>query len=221
MLASHVKWSSCGLSKASPEKNLSEDLFFGTDNRLRSQSASHVEWVRYGKGREVSLPTCSIFEDKLARGASQLLRTPDLWRLGLHLDALSSMSIFFGSILHYLYTMLFDYSITSFVWIMILMRIAGVDAERIGVLGSVYAIPWLFHLGYLFGLPLLAQLCYTHGIVFGVWKFADNVLLGSVYYIFQSRTKSTGMQSGFRGGSSAYKGTGRRSAQPPSRDRTN
>jgi hypothetical protein len=184
------------------------DLFFATDNLLRGNATSHVEYLRYGKGREVSLTTTSIFEDKLARGASQLLKTPDLWRMSLHIDVLTSYSISFGSILHYLYTMLFDYTITSFVWIILLMRVSDVDAERIGVLGSVYAIPWLFHLGYLFGLPLLAQLVYKHGM-WGVLKFADNLILGSIYYLFQLRTKATGMQSGFHAGSAKYKGTGR------------
>jgi hypothetical protein len=184
-------------------------LFLGTDSRLRGLTATHAEYVRYGKGREVSLPTCAIFEDKLARGASQLLRTPDLWRLSTALDALSSMALLYGSLLHYLYTLLFDYSITSFVWIIVLMRVADVDAERIGVLGSVYAIPWLFHLGYLFGLPLLAQLLYTHGPLWGTLRFADNVLLGSIYYLFQLRSKATGIQSGFHGGNAKYKGTGR------------
>lgn len=145
-----------------------------------------------------------------ARGASQIFRTPDLWRLNQRIDVLTNMSILFGSILHYLYTMLFDYTITIFVWIVVLMRVSGIDSERIGVLGSVYAIPWLFHMGYLFGLPLLAQLLYQHG-AWGVWKFVENLLLGSLYYLFQLRTKATAMQSGFHAGSAKYKGTGRRS----------
>ena len=294
ILAEHAKFSSCGLSKASPEKNLSEgqssnskqrvgregahgvwpnalssnslesclcryclsvfffpDLFFGTDNRLRGQSASHVEYLRYGKGREVGLGTTAVFEDKLARGASQVLRTPDLFRIAQNLDALSSVAILFGSILHYVYTLIFDYSITvsntwitlqaqtllsdppwllthslvpvtvvallclvqSFVWLVIFMSLSDVDAERIGVLGSVYAIPWLFHLGYLFALPLLGEMVRTHGPLWGMANFLDNLLLGSIYYLFQARTKSAGMQSGFHAGNSGYKGTGRRSAR--------
>jgi len=65
-------------------------------------------------GREVSLPTCTIFEDKLSRGASQLLRTPDLHRLhgSGALDVLSFASVLYGGLAHFLYMLLFDYSIT-------------------------------------------------------------------------------------------------------------
>ncbi len=97
----------------------------------------------------------------------------------------------------------------SFLWIVLLMNLSFVDAERIGVLGSVYAIPWLFHLGYLFGLPLLAQQVRSFGLVAGVWRFVKNLALSSVYYLFMLRAKSTGVQSGFHGGSASYRGTGR------------
>jgi hypothetical protein len=85
-----------------------------------------------------------------------------------------------------------------------------VDAERIGVLGSVFAIPWLFHLGYLFGMPLLAQMAFQHGIIWGTIKFAQSLPAGSIYYLFNLRTKATGMQSGLQAGNASYKGTGRR-----------
>jgi 1,3-beta-glucan synthase len=49
--AEWVRYGGTGLSKAAPEKNLSEDLFFGTDARLRGQLSTHVEFVRYGKGQ--------------------------------------------------------------------------------------------------------------------------------------------------------------------------
>ena len=45
------------------------------------------------------------------------------------------------------------------------------SSEKIGVLGSVYAIPWLFHLGYTFGAPLLFELIYERGPIWGLLKW--------------------------------------------------
>mmetsp|Transcript_18823 Transcript_18823/g.36847 ORF Transcript_18823/g.36847 Transcript_18823/m.36847 type:complete len:657 (-) Transcript_18823:1984-3954(-) len=105
-----------GLSKASPEVNLSEDLFFGLDNLSRGGKTNFVEFILFGKGREVGLDTCSVFEDKIARGAAMALKSPDLYRLNRWLDGMSCFSLMFGSIGHYLFTMFFDYAITSFIW---------------------------------------------------------------------------------------------------------
>ncbi len=89
------------------------------------------------------------------------------------------------------------------------MSTAEITSEEVGILGSVYAIPWLFHLGYLFGLPLLFQLMLDRGLVRGVWAWANNLITGSIYYLFQLRVKAYGIQSAFHGGSGKYAGTGR------------
>jgi hypothetical protein len=65
------------------------------------------------------------------------------------------------------------------------MSIAGVSSETIGILGSVYSVPWVFHLGFLFSFPLLAQLIYDGGILYGMLKWLDNIILGSIYYLFR------------------------------------
>lgn len=198
-----------GLSKASAEINLSEDLFFGLDNISRGGHSTFVEYIRFGKGREVGLNNCAIFEDKISRGAAMALKSPDFYRLSRWLDCVTNLSLMFGSIGHYLYTLLFDYAITSFLWVMLLMGITQVTSEKIGILGSVYAIPWIFHLGFAFGLPLLFQLVHDKGLFSGTKKWIQNLLLGSVFYLFQLRTKAVAVQQAFQGGSAQYQGTGR------------
>lgn len=198
-----------GLSKASPEKNLSEDIFFGYDALLRGQSTTWSEICRFGKGREVALSTCTIFEDKLARGAAMTLRSSDVYRLNRELSILHRLSVMMGSIAHYLYTLLFDVAITSFVWIVVLLACSSITSEQMGLLGSVYAIPWLFHLGFSFGLPLLFQLCLERDLLSAIILWLQNLLFGAFYYLFQVRTKAYGFLSGLQGGSSSYASTGR------------
>jgi len=61
---------------------------------------------------------------------------------------------------------------------MVLMGLTKVSSEEIGILGSVYAIPWVFHLGFAFGLPLLFQLVHQKGWCSGTIDWAQNLLLG-------------------------------------------
>ena len=198
-----------GMSKASAGINLSEDLFFGLDFLQRGESSTYCQWIRYGKGREVALSTLSIFEDKLSRGAALTLRSRDLYRLSAHLDALTQWSVLVGGLGHFLVTALFGYGVVSFVYIVLLMSIARVTSEAIGLLGSVYAIPWIFHLGLLLALPLLAHCLLEHGLVSGAYIWARQVVLGSLYYLFQLRTKARGLEVGLAGVSGGYVGTGR------------
>ncbi len=100
---------------------MSEDIFFGLDNLSRGGQVGFAEYIRFGKGREVGLANCSIFEDKISRGAAMTLTSPDIYRLSRWLDPVAGISITLGTIGHFLYALLFDYAITSFLWVMILM----------------------------------------------------------------------------------------------------
>ena len=157
----------------------------------------------------MSLFNCTVFEDKLARGAALTLKSRDVYRLSHQLDVLTYMSLWFGALGHFNFTLLFSYGITSFVYLLLLMSMSSVSSDAIGRLGSVYAIPWLFHLGFAFGLPLLCHLIQSDGPLYGVLRWAENLLLGSVYYLFQLRTKARGMEVGLGGGSGGYVSTGR------------
>ena len=198
-----------GMSKASAQLNLSEDVFQALDMMQRGGQATYVPFIRYGKGREVCLQNCTIFEDKLARGAALALKSADVYRLSHQLDVLTYLSLYFGALGHFTFTLLFSSAITSFVYLLLLMSISSISSEAIGRLGSVYAIPWLFHLGFAFGLPLLCHLIATDGLLYGLLRWADNLLLGIMYYLFQLRTKARGMEVGLGGGSGGYVSTGR------------
>jgi hypothetical protein len=104
----------------------------GTDKMMRP------EYIQYGKGREVSLLNATIFEFQLARGAALLMKAPDLYGL---LDCSSGFSLVFGSAGHSFSTLLFDVTISSFCWIILLMSISHVNEEQIGILGSLDSIP--------------------------------------------------------------------------------
>src|ERR1700682_4565597 len=107
------------------------------------------------------------------------------------------------------YAYLFDVLITVYIWLVIFMAIGNVDSERVGLLGSVLSVPWLFHLGYAFGLPLLSQLISEYGAVYGTFKWIVNFLCGVIYYIFHLRTKAVGFKNGIHQLSGCYKATGR------------
>jgi hypothetical protein len=106
------------------------------------------------------------------------------------LDTVSALSVQLGSAAHYAYTLLFDHAISSYVWVLLALAAARIDSQTVGLLGSVYAIPWLLHLGYAFGLPLLSQMVLSRGLLRGLGAFAVNFITGLPYYIFLMRTKA-------------------------------
>ena len=199
----------CGPQQGECGLNLSEDLFFGLDMVERGEMAEYSPWMRYGKGREVSLSNCFIFEDKLSRGAALTLKSYDLYRLLSSLDPLTCVSLLYGGIGHFLFTAIFTYGVVSFCYIVLLMVMARVTSEAIGLLGSIYSIPWVFHLGFLFAAPLLAHQLYSEGLWYGLYLWVHHLTLGSVYYLFQLRTKGRGLEIGLGGVTSGYVSTGR------------
>ena len=56
-----------GISKASKDTNLNEDIFAGFNHTLRGGRVQYAEYTQVGKGRDVGLMQITIFEKKLAQ----------------------------------------------------------------------------------------------------------------------------------------------------------
>ena len=66
-----------GISKASKDTNLNEDIFAGFNHTLRGGRVQYAEYTQVGKGRDVGLMQITIFEKKLAQARRC---PPRLWR---------------------------------------------------------------------------------------------------------------------------------------------
>ena len=70
-----------GVSKASKEINLSEDVFAGYKTTLHGGRVVFREYHQLGKGRMTNLSEISAFFGKLAQGAACQVMSRDLYRL--------------------------------------------------------------------------------------------------------------------------------------------
>ena len=93
-----------GMSKASPNINLSEDAFLGYANLLSSLEQGgattdngHKDVLEWHKGREVEFSSADGFLRKIAGGAATMLRSRDLHRLYQRLDLFTKASLFMGA----------------------------------------------------------------------------------------------------------------------------
>ena len=61
-----------GVSKATKDLNLSEDVFAGMDATLRGHTIVHREYFQVGKGRDLGAITILQFFSKLSQGTAQM-----------------------------------------------------------------------------------------------------------------------------------------------------
>ncbi|GAY56883.1 hypothetical protein CUMW_175300 [Citrus unshiu] len=95
-----------GMSKASRNVNLSEDIFAGFNSVLRRGNVTHHEYIQVGKGRDVGLNQISLFEAKVACGNGEQTLSRDIYRLGHRFDFFRMMSFYFTTIGSYLSSLL-------------------------------------------------------------------------------------------------------------------
>ena len=80
-----------GVSKATKDLNLSEDVFAGMDATLRGHTIVHREYFQVGKGRDLGAITILQFFSKLSQGTAQMTTSRQALRLRLHLLRLYSL----------------------------------------------------------------------------------------------------------------------------------
>eukprot|EP01113_Clastostelium_recurvatum_P039644 TRINITY_DN606_c0_g1_i3.p1 TRINITY_DN606_c0_g1~~TRINITY_DN606_c0_g1_i3.p1 ORF type:complete len:2408 (-),score=581.57 TRINITY_DN606_c0_g1_i3:45-6527(-) len=198
-----------GVSKASHLINTNEDIFTGYEMLGRDERGTYVDWLSQEKGRETSFMEAFTFEAKLAQGAAQQIRSRHLFYLNKRLPILVKLSLFFGSIGFYLMTLLTTFSIKLYVYSLLMFVGSGVSYHRLGLLGSVIAVPWLFQVGFVQALPLLLEYIIHYGLVTGTLAFLAQLPFGLVFFVFHLKTKAHYFAQGLFSAQGGYKGTGR------------
>lgn len=198
-----------GVSKASHLVNTSEDIFTGYEVLGRDEKGAYVEFISQEKGRETSFMEAFTFEAKLAQGAAQQIRSRHLFYLNKRLPVLMKLSLFFGSLGFYVMSLLTTTSIKLYIYTVLLFVSAGVSYHKLGLLGAVIAVPWMFQIGFIQALPLLLEYMIHYGIITGILAFLAQLPLGLVFFIFHLKTKAHFFSQGLFSAQGGYKGTGR------------
>ena len=86
-----------GVSKASRQLHLSEDIFGGMNLMIRGGRVKYVGFMMVGKAREVSFDGTNQFNFKISSGNGMQLISRDFHRLAKRLDFFRSLSFFQSS----------------------------------------------------------------------------------------------------------------------------
>jgi callose synthase len=120
-----------GVSKASKGINLSEDIFAGYNNVLRSGSVRFPEYMLCGKGRDVGMQQIFKFEAKLSQGAAEQSLSRDVNRLANRFDFFRLLSFYCGGLGFYMNACMLCWTVSILTYLQCLMCL--LDLERVGM----------------------------------------------------------------------------------------
>ena len=114
-----------GVSKASKEINLSEDVFAGYKTTLHGGRVVFREYHQLGKGRMTNLSEISAFFGKLAQGAACQVMSRDLYRLCKALPIDRQLSTMHGAFGFYLINAVTMHLVQFTAYLLALLNLSG------------------------------------------------------------------------------------------------
>jgi callose synthase len=200
-----------GVSKASKGINLSEDIFAGYNNVLRSGSVRFPEYMLCGKGRDVGMQQIFKFEAKLSQGAAEQSLSRDVNRLANRFDFFRLLSFYCGGLGFYMNACMLVWTVSVLTYLQCLMCL--LDLERIGMneINTLSGLQVLMAcLGFLTTAPLVATLAVSRGLKStcrSLWMMIFSG--GLLYFMFHIATKCHYFSQTIVAGGAQYRATGR------------
>lgn len=200
------------LSKASPNLNLSEDVFSGYNTLLRDEKITHSDQLEWQKGREVVFTASSGFMGKITAGSVAIQRSRDMKYMQFRLDFPKKLSLYFGGIGSYVLNLLIDYSISLYTLFFTLAAYSTVTLADIQATDSVLGAEWLIGLGLVTSLGYLTEMMLEYGWGDGLLKVMRSLPATALFYLFQNKGMANAMIESVRTGNASYFDSGRPNA---------
>lgn len=204
-----------GLSKASPNINLSEDVFAGCNAWQRGEKVSHVDTLEWQKGRETVFTTASMFLAKISAGSVGMLRTRDMMNMNSGLALFQRLSLLCGGVGYFLAMKMLSVNIFLYASTFFLFSVAEVRPEAMDLFDSTLSVEWVLGFGLCCALPFLAEQILERGFIAGCWFWLKEYLRSTLFYLFQNQTVAHAVSRGMVTGQAAYLNTGRPSFFTP------
>lgn len=198
-----------GPSKASPDINLSEDVFAGYNAWIRQEDVGHVDILEWQKGRETVFTTSSMFLKKITHGSIGSMRSRDLRDMYSGLSIFARLSLFLGGMAYFFVQWLVSTTIFLYGLALFLLTVARVDTAYIALFDSTLSLQWLVAFGFAASLPFLAEQMLERGIWRGVLHWVRVVPIATAFYLFQNQTVAEAVAQGVVTGKAVYINTGR------------
>lgn len=207
-----------GVSKASKNINLSEDIFAGFNSTLRGGNVTHHEYIQVGKGRDVGLNHISLFEAKIACGNGEQTVSRDIYRLGHRFDFFRMLSCYFTTVGFYFSTLLTVLTVYVFLYGRLYLVLSGLE-DRLSShpairdnkpLQVALASQSFVQIGLLMALPMMMEIGLENGFRNALTDFVLMQLqLAPVFFTFSLGTRIHYFGRTLLHGGARYRGTGR------------
>ena len=201
-----------GVSKASKEINLSEDVFAGYKTTLHGGRVVFREYHQLGKGRMTNLSEISAFFGKLAQGAACQVMSRDLYRLCKALPIDRQLSTMHGAFGFYLINAVTMHLVQFTAYLLALLNLSGllpyfsgtpVTLNNLAVWMPAFASLVLM-------VPDALMVAHERGMRVAVnYLFGKLLTLAPLYYIFIAQTRAYHFANTMRWGGADYFRTNR------------
>ncbi len=212
-----------GVSKASRQLHLSEDIFGGMNLVLRGGRVKYLGFKMVGKAREVSFDGTNQFNFKISSGNGMQLISRDFHRLAKRLDLLRMLSFFQSSAgIFFTEWMLFA-SLFAFVVCKLMIAMLHVETffgdgdafdsvgfhEEVG-LEMLYPSQWMIQASLVMAWPSMLEGWLDGGLVKMFQRFYEHAVSGShIFNMFIAKTRGFAIDHTVLSGKALYRSTQR------------
>ncbi|GLI62082.1 hypothetical protein VaNZ11_004642 [Volvox africanus] len=198
-----------GISKATRQLHLTEDVFCGCNHTLRGGRIRYKEYISCGKGRDMGFDSINGFNFKIAGGGGEWAVSRESSRLGARLDFFRLLMFYHSCIGFYINSWLTTQGAFWNIYALLVFNMAKAS-HMSDMLQRIYNVQQILQLGTLAMIPYIGQLILEMGVVKAVVTVFQQILTGSLFfYMFQQQTVASSFIADMTYGSAKYVGTGR------------
>ncbi|CAD7698647.1 unnamed protein product [Ostreobium quekettii] len=114
-----------GISKATRNLHVSEDVFGGFNAGLRGGKVTYRDYISVGKGRDMSFVSINGFEIKISGGNGEVCISRDAYRLGTRTDFFRMMSIYYSGPGFFINNAILMTTVYVQIWVLAVLALAG------------------------------------------------------------------------------------------------
>ncbi|PNW85415.1 hypothetical protein CHLRE_03g185350v5 [Chlamydomonas reinhardtii] len=122
-----------GLSKATRQLHVSEDIFGGMNHTLRGGQIKYREYISCGKGRDMGFDSINAFEAKISSGFGEVSLSRDLLRLATRVDLWRCLHLYHSLVGNYINTWLVMGSVYAHIYALVFFALAQAAVYRVFV----------------------------------------------------------------------------------------
>ncbi|GIL73021.1 hypothetical protein Vretifemale_3258, partial [Volvox reticuliferus] len=205
-----------GLSKATRQLHISEDVFGGFNQLLRGAQIKYKEYISCGKGRDMGFDSINAFEIKISGGGGECVVSRDVARLAARMDLARLLHFYHSGPGYYINSLFIMTAVWLNIWVVAVFALARASTvQRVGSDGTLHLedtlrVEHALSLGPLMLLPYAAQLLLEWGALRTFATLAVQVISGSVAFaVFRQQTTAYYFKDDITYGGARYISTGR------------